>query len=178
MKEISWSQFIFLDIVLQYDSSTLFPIVPIPKYERRRIFTRSSKTRPTAIKNPTMELRLSSEQGCLPSSNRYICEGESNGMEYDERQGEISTKERENGRVRSGTGTGWRSKIELEKNEREVLGAVCWILEINTTYPISSSLVVLQTIACVTHVHVPNITSRSEVRCCADWFWIFYETGC
>lgn len=81
--------------------------------------------RPTAIESPTMELRLSSEQGCLPSSNPYIREGKSNGMEHDERQGEISTKERENGRVRSGTGTGWRSKIELERNEREVLGAVC-----------------------------------------------------
>lgn len=48
-----------------------------------------------------------------------------NRMEHDERQGEVSTKKGENGRVRSGTGTGWRSKIELERNEREVLGAVC-----------------------------------------------------
>jgi len=46
-------------------------------------------------------------------------------MEHDERQGEISAKERGNGRVRDGIGTGWRSKIELERNEREVLGAVC-----------------------------------------------------
>lgn len=107
-----------------------------------------------------------------------IYEGESNGMEYDERQGEVSTKERENGRVRSGTGIGWRSKIELERNGREVLGAVCWILEINTTYPISLSLVILRTIARVTHVYVhnPNITlrkMRGEMlrRLIPDFLW-------
>ncbi|KYN06367.1 hypothetical protein ALC62_02704 [Cyphomyrmex costatus] len=59
------------------------------------------------------------------STKPYIREGESNGMEHDERQGEVSAKERGNERVRDGIGTGWRSKIELERNEREVLGAVC-----------------------------------------------------
>lgn len=45
-------------------------------------------------------------------------------MEHDERQGEVSAKER-GSRNEGGTGTGWRSKIELERNVREVLGAVC-----------------------------------------------------
>lgn len=52
-----------------------------------------------------------------------IREGESNGMEHGERQGEAS--EKGNGKVKGGTSTGWRGKIELERNEREVLGAVC-----------------------------------------------------
>lgn len=34
-------------------------------------------------------------------------------------------------------GGGWRSKVKLERKEREALGAVCWILEINTTQSIS-----------------------------------------
>lgn len=54
-----------------------------------------------------------------------IRKGESNGMEHDGRQGEATAKEKGNGKVRGGTGTGWRSKTELERNEREVLGAVC-----------------------------------------------------
>ncbi|KAL6263379.1 hypothetical protein P5V15_006170 [Pogonomyrmex californicus] len=63
--------------------------------------------------------------GLLALIKPYIHEGESNGMEHDERQGEVSAKERGNKRVRGGIGTGWRSKIELDRNEREVLGSVC-----------------------------------------------------
>jgi len=67
----------------------------------------------------------------------------------------------EGNREREGERRDW---IELERNEREVLGAVCWILEINTTYPISFSLVILRTMACVTHVHVHVLDTCHEKR--------------
>lgn len=156
-------QFIFLDIILQRDSPISFCAEEKVRKEMS-LYANYCWDETDGDRKPDNGIAIIVQAGLLALIKPYIREGESNGMEHDERQGEVSAKERGNRRVRDGIGTGWRSKIELERNEREVLGAVCWILEINTTYPISFSLVISRTMACVTHVHVHTPDTRHERR--------------
>lgn len=156
-------QFIFLDIILQRDSPISFCVEEKVRKEMS-LYANYCWDETDGDRKPDNGIAIIVQAGLLALIKPYIREGESNGMEHDERQGEVSAKERGNRRVRDGIGTGWRSKIELERNEREVLGAVCWILEINTTYPISFSLVISRTMACVTHVHVHTPDTRHERR--------------
>ncbi|KYQ52893.1 hypothetical protein ALC60_07971 [Trachymyrmex zeteki] len=93
--------------------------------EGERVLIRTIVETRDGDRKPDNGIAIIVRAGLLALIKPYIREGESNGMEHDERQGEVSAKERGNGRVRDGIGMGWRSKIELERNEREVLGAVC-----------------------------------------------------
>lgn len=92
-------------------------------------------TRPTPIESPTMKLRLSSRQGCLPSSNPYIREGESDGMEHDrERPGRERRKESTERGWEAGLVPGQKRKIELE--ERAAGGTRCCLLNPRDQYDV------------------------------------------
>lgn len=111
------SPFVSLDIILQRES----PIFSVAEKVRKETEPYANYCRDETDNGIAIIVRA----GLLALIKPYIREGESNGTEHDERQAEVSAKERGNGRARGGIGTGWRSKIELERNEREVLGAVC-----------------------------------------------------
>lgn len=169
-------QFI-LDIVLDTIRRPYF--LSYWRYERRRIFTRSIvKMRPTAIESPTMELRLSSEQGCLPSSNPYIREAKSNGMEWWETGRDID----EGKRKPKGEERDWHWVEKQDRvREKRAGGTRCCLLNPRDQYDVPYLFVPrniaddstrdTRTYAC-SRYHI----ARGEVRCCADWFRIFYDT--
>lgn len=57
-------------------------------------------------RKPDNGIAIIARAGLLALIKPYIREGESNGMEHDERQGKVSAKERGNRRVRGRIGTG------------------------------------------------------------------------
>lgn len=116
--------FIFRDYYYSDSPILIFSAVRESARRRRGPYANYCRDETDGDRKPDNGIAIIVRAGLLALIKPYIREGESNGMEHDERQGEVSAKERGN-RREGGIGTGWRSKIELERNGREVLGAVC-----------------------------------------------------
>lgn len=89
------SQFIFLDIILQRDSPILFSIIEKVRKETDP-YANYCRDETDGYRKPDNGIAIIVRAGLLALIKPYIREGESNGMEHDERQGEVSAKERGN----------------------------------------------------------------------------------
>lgn len=89
------SRFIFLDIILQRDSPISFFMIEKVR-KKTGPYANYCRDETDGDRKPDNGIAIIVRAGLLALIKPYIREGESNGMEHDERQGEVSAKERGN----------------------------------------------------------------------------------